>query len=197
MDNLNTNASDVTRKSRPGTGPGDTQKKGILIAALVAVLLIAGLLIWKAIQISNIRRYEQVKREQLRSDAVEAVMQSHREHLRLLAKPYVWAVRQEIMRGNTDQLNVYANEMIKERYFQNIVIANEKGIIISSTNKKFEGQEFATVGKSSYLTSDTALVEKINDSVLVMSSPVMGFNNRLGTLMIRYSTPPPAFSDMH
>lgn len=194
MANLNTSASNVTRPSEPGTSFNDPGNKSLLITAVVAIAIIAGILIWKAIQIKNIRNEEQAKREQLRSEAVQAVMQSHNEHLRLLARPYVWAIRQEMMRGNTNQLHVYANEMIRERNFRNIVIANEKGVIISSTNKRFEGQGFAAVGNSSYLSSDSTIVENINDSVIVMSSPVMGFNNRLGTLMITYAVPAPSFS---
>lgn len=195
MANLNTGVSDTIKQSEHGARLMEPRKKSLLIAALVVIGLIAGILIWKAIQIRNIRTEEQVKREQLRWGATQAVMQSHREHLRLLAKPYVWAIRQEMMSGNTNQLNLYANEMIKERNFRNIVIANEKGVILSSTNKRFEGKDFAAVGKNSYLSSDSTIVENINDSVIVMSSPVMGFNSRLGTLMITYAVPAPAFND--
>jgi len=194
MANLNTSSSNSPRQPAHTNDTQHSQRKQFAIAGLVVVGVIATILIWKGVQISNIRKQEQVKREQLRSEAAEALVQSHREHLKLLAKPYIWAVRQEMMSGNLNQLNVYANEMIKEKNFQNIVVANEKGMIISSTNKKFEGKDFVLVGKSSYLSSDSTIVENLNDSVLVMSSPVMGFNNRLGTLMITYAVPAPAFS---
>lgn len=195
MANINTGSSNIPPKPEIQSNLTRPRNRSLLIAALVAIGLIAIILVWKSIQIKNIRNEEQARREQLRSDAIQAVMQSHKDHLRLLARPYVWSIRQEMMRGNTNQLNVYANEMIREKNFRNIVVANDKGIIISSTNKRFEGQGFASVGNTSYLSSDSTIVEAINDSVIVMSSPVMGFNNRLGTLMITYAVPAPSFSD--
>lgn len=83
--------------------------------------------------------------------------------------------------------------MVKEKNFLSIVVANNKGIIISSTNKKNEGKEFTSAGKPEYLSADTTVVEKINDSLLIMSSPIMGFNNKLGTLMINYKIQQPGF----
>lgn len=64
-------------------------------------------------------------------------------------------------------------------------------MVISSTNKKEEGKEFVTAGKINYLASDTTMFENMNDSLLIMSSPVMGFNNRIGTLIVTYSSQHP------
>lgn len=165
----------------------DPRKRGIFIASLVVILLISGILIWKAIQIDQLKQSAKRDQDRLRQDAQNAVVNVHRQHLRLLAKPYAWAVRAEMIRGNTAGVNDYANEMIKEKNFQSIIVADAGGKIISSTNKKFEGRPFTTVGKESYLTTDTTIVEQADSNVLVVASPVMGFNNRLGTLVINYS----------
>jgi cytoskeletal protein RodZ len=168
-------------------------RKKLLITILVALVLLATLWLWKNIQINNERKEAERKNEMLQERASGLITNAHKEHLKLLAKPYVWAVRTELLKGNINQVNLYANEMVKEKNFQNIVVANDKGVIISSTNKKNEGQPFTSVGKPNYLTSDTTTVENINDSILVMSSPVMGFNNRLGTMMITYKVKRPEF----
>jgi hypothetical protein len=50
------------------------------------------------------------------------------------------------------------------------LVLNPAGKIISSTNKKWDGKDFSTVGKASYLQSDSTIVDNINDSILIMSS---------------------------
>lgn len=100
--------------------------------------------------------------------------------------PHVWAGRSGLLKGNVNQVKLYSNEMVKEKNFQNIIVANDKGIIISSTNKKNKGKEFTSVGKPYYLSSDTTVVDNINDNTLIIASPIVGFNKKLGTLMITY-----------
>lgn len=187
MENIFDDKEEIS-KSYKGSGnitKGSDRKK-ILIIILVAVVLLAALWIWKNIQINNEQKEAERKKQLLQEQASALITNSHKEHLKLLAKPYVWAVRSELLKGNINQVNLYANEMVKEKNVRSIVVANDKGVIISSTNKKNEGQQFSSVGKPNYLTSDTTIVENINDSIMVMSSPVMGFNNRLGTMMITY-----------
>ncbi len=94
------------------------------------------------------------------------------------------AMRSEMLKNNISQVNLYANELVKEKNFQKVVVTNDKGLVILSTNKKEEGEEFISTGKVNYLTIDTTAVENINDSLVIMSSPVLGFNIRLGTLII-------------
>lgn len=193
MQNLD-DTSGEPQKSQEIAGNKLTEKKKIFIIIGVAVVLLAILWIWKEIAISNERKEARRQIQMMKDKAVILITDSHKEHLKLLAKPYVWAVRSALLNGNTDQVNLYANEMVKEKNFQSIVVANDKGIIISSTNKKHEGKEFSTIGKPNYLTNDTTIVENINDSILVMSSPVMGFNNKLGTMMITYKAKSPNFN---
>jgi hypothetical protein len=120
------------------------------------------------------------------------ITNSYKEHLKLLPKPYPWAVQSELLKGNINQVNLYANEMAKEKNLQNIVVTNDKRVIISSPEKN-EGLQFANVRKSYYLNIDTTLFENIDDSTLVMSGLVMGFNSRLGTIMITYKFKRPEF----
>ena len=98
-----------------------------------------------------------------------------------------------MMSNNVNQINLYAKEMIKEKNILSIMVLNATGKIICSTNQKWEGRDFSTIGNASYLQSDSTIVDNINDSILIMSSPVMGFNNRLGTLIVNYSLSPLEF----
>lgn len=169
------------------------RNKTLIITILVAVFLMVTMWIVKNIELNKARK-EAIHEKQIFQDRAAALMtDTHKEHLKLLAKPYVWAIRNELLSGNTQQVHAYANEMVKEKNFQSIVVANDKGIILSSTNKKNEGKDFTTIGKPEYLSGNTTIVENINDSILVMKSPVMGFNNKLGILMITFKIEKPLF----
>lgn len=82
--------------------------------------------------------------------------------------------------------------MIKEKNFLRIAIANDSGIIVSSTNKKDEGKPFTSIGEASALSNNNTIVKNTGDSVLMVTSPIMGFNSRLGTLFIKYAIRLPA-----
>ena len=186
MNQLNDTSGGERRSSQhPSNERRTVIDRRILIIVGVAVLLLAGIWIWKSIQVSNVRRKAETDQRTLREEARIHIRQTHEAHLKLLAKPLLWAIRSEMMQGNLSQVNLYANDMVKEKNIQRIVIANAEGIIVSSTNKKDEGKQFSTVGKQSYLLADSTVVET-NDSIMVMSSPIMGFNNRLGTFMLTY-----------
>lgn len=167
--------------------------RAIMILVIAALALLAGIWIWKSVQINHLRKEAALEKQELQQQSANRIVQTHATHLKVLAKPFVWAVRTEMLKNNISQVNLYANDMVKEKSFQKILIANDKGVVILSTNKKDEGKEFASVGKPAYLAADSTMVDNINDSLLVVSSAIMGFNNRIGTLLITYAVQRPAF----
>lgn len=74
----------------------------------------------------------------LKEQAIKGIVISKEEQQKLLAKPYVSAVRKEMMKGNINQINLYALDLIKEKNFQRIAIANDSGIIVNSTDRKMK-----------------------------------------------------------
>ena len=161
-------------------------KKLLLLIGMALVLLI-GIWIWKSIEIKNIKSKAASDYQSLKQNAIKGIVTSQKEQLKLLAKSYVWAVRTEMMKGNISQVNLYALDMIKEKNILRIAIANDSGLIVSSTNKKDEGQPFTSIGEVAALKNNDTMVENIADSVLSVTSPIMGFNKRLGTLFIKYA----------
>ena len=164
-------------------------KNKILVAAGVILLLFAALWIWKAVEISNLKKENEKKETMLKQKANDLLLQSDYRYLKLLAKPYVWAIRTEMMKGNVEAVNLYANDMVKEKNFQTITVVDDKGMVISSTNKKLEGKSYASFGNAAYLSNDSTLVNKADATTLEVSSPVMGFNKRIGTLIFNYTPP--------
>ena len=92
------------------------------------------------------------------------------------------------------QVNLYADDMIKEKNLPLIAVANDSGITVSSTNKKDEGAPFTSIGEAASLNNNNTMVENTGDSVLIVTSPIMGFNNRLGTLFIKCAIQLPALT---
>jgi len=45
----------------------------------------------------------------------------------------------------------HANDMVKEKNFQTITVVDDKGIVVSSTNKKLESKSYALVDNAAYL----------------------------------------------
>jgi 1,2-phenylacetyl-CoA epoxidase catalytic subunit len=199
MNELNDKAS-LDYKDQPMHERGEGLKtkqsnttKAFFITIGVALILLIALWVWKSMEVSSTKETAEIERQTIKEKATRHIVQSHEEHLKLLAKAYVWAVRAEMMQGNINQVNLFASDMVKEKNFQRIVIANDKGIIVSSTNKKDEGQPFSTIADEAALSSNNTTVQNESDSILILTSPIMGFNNRLGTLLIKYAVKPPGF----
>ncbi|WP_454802803.1 hypothetical protein [Mucilaginibacter phyllosphaerae] len=168
--------------------PTSKNKKPILIIVVIALALVAAIWGWKSIELNKLQAKSDTEKAALISKANQQLMQSHSEHLRLLAKPFVWALRTEMLQGNFNQVNLYLSDMVKEANVQQIIIANDKGLVVASTNKKDEKQPFSVIAKGVDISSNDIKVDT-NGKVIMMTSPIMGFNNRLGTLLIKYAVP--------
>jgi hypothetical protein len=164
-----------------------------LLAGLAFALMLA---IWigKSIEVENVKEEASRDNQILKGEAAKHVLHSHEEHLLLLSKPFVWAIRAEMMQGNLKQIRSYMGEMVEKTNIHHIALADENGKIIVSTVKKEEGNSFLTVGKRRYLISRQTILENVKNQKLVMSSPVVGSSGRLGTLIISYRIQPVAFN---
>ncbi|MDQ4140913.1 MAG: hypothetical protein M3142_10350 [Bacteroidota bacterium] len=170
----------------------NNHNRNLMILTAVFLVLLAGIWIWKSIQINNLKKEAAREKQMLQDQASKMIVTAHEEHLTHLAKPFVWAVRTEMLNKNISQVSQYANDLVKEKNFQSIVITNEKGTIISATDKKIEGKDYTTIGNQNYLSGNSTRVNQVKDQ-LVMSSPIMGFNSRLGTAIITYNLQRPNF----
>ncbi len=179
------NIEENIEKSTGKTAFLASTRNKILVAVIVVVALIATIWIWKAIEISSLKKDRDEKIQAMQKQSEEQLLQTQMNDLMLLAKPYVWAIRTEMMKGNIDAVNVYNNEMVKEKNFQSIIVTDNKGFIVSSTDKKLEGKDYSTIGKAAYLTINETTVTS-SGKLITVASPVMGFNNRVGTLVINY-----------
>lgn len=185
MQHIEKNASESAEKSSFFS----STKNKMLVAAGVVIVLFAALWIWKAAEIKNLKQEKEKREASLQQQAADLLRQADYRYLKLLAKPYVWAIRTEMMKGNIEAVNLYANDMVKEKNFQTITVADEKGIVVSSTNKKLEGKPYASAANAASLNSDSTVVNQTDNGAVNVTSPVMGFNKRIGTLIFNYMPP--------
>jgi len=168
--------------------------KQLAITALCVVGIIVLLFVWKTLTANGLKRDAAANEVAIKTQAKAKLMENSQRHLKLLAKPYTWAVRTALQQANGSLVNEYANDIVKEKNVVSVMLVDTKNIIVSSTNKKYEGKDYLTVGTAYYLSVDSAVVNKVNDSLLVLASPVMGFNSKLGTLIFTYAVPLPVFT---
>ncbi|MDD3323278.1 MAG: hypothetical protein PHS59_17730 [Paludibacter sp.] len=105
------------------------------------------------------------------------------KHLELTSKVFSWAVRSELTRENKEQVNQFFLSFIQENNVKKVMFIDASTATISlSTDKKDEGK---TINDLSLLPDQTISIDK--DSTFEIISPVMGLNNKLGSLVIDYS----------
>ena len=187
-----TTGNDNDPKSYSGIDFKNKEVRRIVIIIIVALLLITILWVWKSIEIKTIKKQAAEERLQLNEKAKHQMRDIDESNLKTLAKPFVWAVRTEMLKNNVSQIALYINDIVKEPGFQKINIVNETGIVILSTDKKEEGSKSSMSGEGVGLSVENTQVTRLNDTIMTMSSPIMGFNSRLGTLLINYSSKHPA-----
>ena len=105
------------------------------------------------------------------------------KQLELTSKVFSWAVRSELTRENKEQVNQFFLSFIQENNVKKVMLIDASTATISlSTDKKDEGK---AINDMSLLPDKTFSFEK--DSTFEIISPVMGLNNKLGSLVIDYS----------
>ncbi len=101
------------------------------------------------------------------------------EHLQLTAKTFSWAIRSELLRDNTDQINQFFNEFIKTPGILKLQLINsENSVIEISTDEKDVGtQNTDYINIKSQETS-------IESSHLKIVTPISGMNKQIGIFIL-------------
>lgn len=127
------------------------------------------------------RQYKRVEKE-----AYTRVEQNNHDMLGLFTRPMVWSIRSEMLRGNKEQVDMLISDIVREDNFRNIFVVNAEGEILSSTNKRQEGQQATDYIEPEMLAMDATTIVTGDDNVLTLYSPILGFDRRIGTLVIEY-----------
>lgn len=102
-------------------------------------------------------------------------------HIEFASKVFSWSVRSELIRNNTENLNQLLTVFVQESGADLVHLINpENQKILLSTNKKLEGSPY--IGNLD-LQIDNSVIKKV-EGVVKIITPVMGFNNKIGILIV-------------
>jgi len=129
---------------------------------------------------------EQSKQQQTAQNALDSI---NAGQIKVMITSLVWAVRSELVRENNEQVDQYFRQFVKTKAVQDVTLIDGTGKVQLSTNRKIEG----SIWEADYLeqaltTDDVTIIDEGSDDLHIIG-PIMSLNNRLGTLIVRYSRP--------
>ena len=152
----------------------------LLIGTLLVILLLAGGIV--------VVRYlgEQKLQEQARIAEVRYV-DIQRQDIGHFAVPLAWAVRKELIKQNYDQIDEYFNQLIKRKGFGLIMLLDPSGSVKVSTDRKILGSSFSSRYPGFRLDASTPVSYRVQEGKSMYLIPVMGLNEKIGTIAFLYS----------
>ena len=155
----------------------------VLITVLISLVAITVVYFWKDLQAKRQVAY-------IKKSATEQLIKSNKEMLTVLSKPLVWSIRSEMLSGNLEKVNIYVKDIVKEKNFQLLQVIDVTGKIILSTDKKLEGKNAPAYYDQTLLSTDSLKIKTTENLSLLMFAPIMGYDKKLGVLVIAYKPAP-------
>ncbi len=164
--------------------------KNIVIAALLICLF--AFYAWSHFSIKKTERVMTREYDELYAAAKAFSYKKDTMYLKNLALSFSYAMLSERLQGNTGTMNEYAKGLLhNDKNITDIIIANEDGQVISSTNKKYEDinlRDFLLINLVR-LNNITIKADKEEGRVLVFA-PLKALNKSWGYLVFRYELVP-------
>lgn len=130
----------------------------------------------------------------LQAGAQALRVQGH-ELLRLSALPLSWAVRTELLQKDLSEVGVYFRQIVREPRVRRAALVGSDGVVQVASNQKLEGKSAAEVFPGVPMSAPEPQMLEPSPDEVVMTVPVMGLTERLGTLVVGYEPrtfqPPP------
>lgn len=167
-------------EKKPSACKRFVKKRPVTTTALIGFLAVLLVYFGKEIQMKL------QKRATVKTANVQ-LLENNEAMLKVLSKSVDWSIRSELMRGNMEQVGLLMTELVKNSHFQYIHLVGQNGNVMLSTNKKLEGQPVEVKDVKSAMTADSTVFVNEGDSVITVVSPVMGFDKRLGTVVMGYT----------
>lgn len=113
------------------------------------------------------------------------IAQENKRLLIAISKPLVFASRADLLRNKIDEINILFADLVKGNNILSIDLINIDGNVLASTNKKLEGSK-APANLIKFLEENQAKIYPLNDSIFTVAAPVMGYNSKLGVIVMNY-----------
>jgi len=155
---------------------------------LLTLFLVLGLVvvfIWLTVQNRSQRKQFEQEKSALVT-AHENQMDSLRiEQITFATEVFSWSVRSELLRNNTENLNQLLTVFVQQSGADLVQVINATDkVVLLSSDKKFEGTPVADTTLNG-LSSTRVLREA---KTVTIMSPIMGFNDKLGVLLVTLQT---------
>ena len=152
-------------------------------AATVLTILLLVVFIWFSIKIRINEKNFNNEKTQLITQYESKIDSLQIKHLTFATEVFSWAVRSELLRNNTENLNQLLTVFVKESGSDLVQIVNvEDNLVLLSSNKKFEGVKYS--GYLNFEIKKTVVLEE--GGVVKIITPVMGFNKMIGILIVEF-----------
>jgi hypothetical protein len=161
--------------------------RGVLYLILFLVAVILAVYVWKVFAVRSVRGEMDAQRVELVDASRRALTVQTAEMLRLAAIPLAWAVRAEAIQENYEQIHDYFARFVKERFVTGIALVGADGTVRAATDKKLEGQPATGVFDPSLLHVQDVVVSDSGEGDIRVAIPILGYQARLGTLILSYS----------
>ena len=160
--------------------------KKVLIGVGVALVALLTIFLWKQSQIRGLKTAFAEERQDIQSFVDYEIDSLSRGHIYLTMKTFGWAIRSEMLRDNFDQANQFSTLFVKEKNVKNVTVCDPAGKIIISSDKNMEDSRLQEHFPQLSPTDDQLKILPVNDQYLC-AAPLMGLDNRLGTLVVTFS----------
>ncbi len=164
----------------------NSSSKKYWVVIIVLLVAMGGMFLWKTIANKKLRQEQTAQQQQWAEVTRQTITENARQFLRLAAIPLVWAIRSEMLKENYEQINEFLIEFVKEAHIQQILVAKTDGKVVVATDKKKEGAPFASLFPGAFLEKNqTTVADDANGNIIVVS-PIMAFNRKLGIFLMVY-----------
>ena len=154
---------------------------------LAAVFLIALVVVYfvKQSQINSLQEKHETTLNELQTEFDSFTASNSKSNYSLIAQTFSWTIRKEMMNDNLEPVNSYFNILVKNNDVQELFLTDASGIIILSTNKKFQDKPFGDLYDQKMIQTDEVKSFQAEEGSLFVASPVFGYEKRLGTLVMK------------
>ncbi|MEE9904742.1 hypothetical protein [Chlorobium sp.] len=160
-------------------------------AVPLLVLLLAGGMVlmyymaeWRLREASENAGHEKQRYERL---VDEQALDIQRSDVRLFAMPLAWAIRRELIQQNYGQVEEYFIELIRHKQFRSVMLLDPDGTVRIATDRKLQGSTFSSLYPGMDALSQQVVSYSISEGSSMFLVPVMGLNERIGTIAFVYS----------
>jgi hypothetical protein len=146
---------------------------------IVATLSAIGIFYWKDYQ-NNLFKENTIQHFS------KQMVQREQYILKTLSKPLVWSMREYLLRKEYDKMDGFAHNIVEMKNFPTVNIADNQGIIVVSTNKLSQSTSALTQYAPPLFVQDSIVVLQKTPTIWVVAAPIMGYDHRIGTLLLDY-----------